>query len=123
MDNSTSPLYELTNFVSLKASKLTLKKKSLPAKISRTSAHIEYWSSYNWSNRHVNSQKEKIQFQDPNQTNLHIKLYCEIHGYWKRRGTSIILARWENLRIYKNEKYLKSLFPERIPQFVLTQAN
>ncbi|MBD22089.1 MAG: hypothetical protein CL572_00275 [Alphaproteobacteria bacterium] len=106
----TSSLFELTNFISLKPK---LKFKKVPLKnISQLIAHIGIGLLIVGATGTSILKKEKIQFQDPKQVISISNFKIKFMGVKMVEGPNYVSEMGE-FEIYKNEKYLKSLFPER----------
>ena len=106
----TSSLFELTNFISLKPK---IKFKKVPMKnISQLVAHIGIGLLIIGATGTSVLKKEKIQFQDPNQVIPISKFEVKFMGVKNIEGPNYISEMGE-FQIFKNGKFVKSLYPEK----------
>ena len=106
----TSSLFELTNFISLKPK---IKFKKVPMKnISQLVAHIGIGLLIIGATGTSVLKKEKIQFQDPNQVIPISKFEVKFMGVKNIEGPNYISEMGE-FQIFKNGRFLKSLYPEK----------
>ena len=106
----TSSLFELTNFINVKPK---FKFRKVPLKnISQLIAHIGIGLLIIGATGTSILKKEKIQFQSPGQIISISNFDVKFMGVKNLEGPNYISEAGE-FKIYKNGKYLKSLFPER----------